>query len=131
MSRLGKTETATDDNTAGDPPGVAGAAGTTETANRTGGPTTKKICHIRKTIDFIMIEEEYKHTLTNARTYQGTLTESDHRLLITSINITSWKFVHKNKNANTKNKNQKYDTQKLVNDKNIQTILRMEYASGC
>ena len=62
-----------------------------------------------------MIEDQYKHILSNARTYQGTLTISDHRLLITKMKI-GWSIFHKHKNTDTNNKKQKFDTQKLVND---------------
>ena len=46
-----------------------------------------KVLQLRKVIDFIMIQKQYKHLLQNVRTYQGTLTYSDHRILVTTMQI--------------------------------------------
>ena len=67
-----------------------------------------------------MIEQHHKHALTNARTYQGTLVFSDHRLLVTTINV-NWHVIHKHKNKTNRNKTVKIDTQKLIHNEEIQT----------
>ena len=72
-----------------------------------------------------MVENQYKHILKNARTYQGTLTISDHRLLITWLQ-TQWFKVHKHKNIKSNNKKEKYDTQKLINDPETQNNYKKE-----
>ena len=48
---------------------------------------SNKTQHIRKVLDFIMTENQYKHTLLNAQSYSGTYTISDHRLIITTMVI--------------------------------------------
>ena len=81
---------------------------------------TGKVQHIRKVLDFIAIENQYKHILTNSRSYQGTMCISDHRLLVTTMKV-DLKTIHKNKNQSTRNKNTLIDTQKLVENSEIQT----------
>jgi len=79
--------------------------------------STNKVQFVRKVIDFIMIEQQYKHIIQNARTYQGTLTTSDHRFLITTLQL-NWHIMHIKKNrASNNNKRLKIDTQKLIHDR--------------
>jgi hypothetical protein len=66
-----------------------------------------------------MIERQYKPALTNSRTHKATLTISDHKLLITTLQ-TNWHILHRHKNRATNNKTEKIDTQKLIHDKQIQ-----------
>ena len=66
-----------------------------------------------------MIENQYKHLLKNARSYQGTLTTSEHRIVIITLQI-DWYQVHKNKNIKSKNETRKFNTQKLLLDKETQ-----------
>ena len=73
---------------------------------------------IRKTNDYIMMEQQYRHILKDSRSYQGTNTNSDHRLLVTRMKI-DWPTVHSNKSKSAP-KTEKYNTQLLVNDKNKQ-----------
>ena len=40
---------------------------------------TNKTTHLRKVLDYILVEKKHKHLLQDSRTYQGTLTYSDHR----------------------------------------------------
>ena len=68
-----------------------------------------------------MIEDQFKYILTNARSYQGTLTFSDHRIVIISMQI-GWHIIHKQKKHITHNKKQKFDTHKLVNNAEMSTI---------
>ena len=60
---------------------------------------------IRKTLDYILIDDKYKHILRNSRSYQGTLVESDHRMLVTRMKI-QWYIVYKKRN-NKQNNNEK------------------------
>lgn len=53
-------------------------------------------------IDYILVQNHTKRHLTNARTYAGTLTTSDHRLLITSINFDSQIIKPKRKHEQPK-----------------------------
>lgn len=80
---------------------------------------TGKVTHVRKVLDYIMIERQYKPALTNSRTHKATLTISDHKLLITTLQ-TNWHILHRHKNRATNNKTEKIDTQKLIHDKQIQ-----------
>ena len=62
-----------------------------------------------------MIENKYKHLLRNSRSYQGTLTSSDHRIVITSLQI-DWYIVHMHKNIKSNNKNKSFNTNELIYD---------------
>ena len=77
-----------------------------------------QVKHIRKVIDYIIIEDQYRHIITNSRSYQGTEASSDHSLLITRTNV-SWARVHQNKNKKRR-KPEKFNTQLLVNNKEKQ-----------
>ena len=44
-----------------------------------------KLQKLKKTIDYIYIPYKYKHILENYRTYHGTTTASDHKLLVTKM----------------------------------------------
>ena len=79
---------------------------------------TGKIEHVRKVIDFIAIEDQYKHLLTNARTYQGTTTDSDHRMLITTLNV-DWHQAHKYKDTKSRDKTHEFNTHMLVQDTEV------------
>ena len=78
----------------------------------------EEVKHVRKVLDYIMIESQYRHILRNARSYQGTKTSSDHRIVITNLQI-DWQEVHKKKNVKSKNKSKRYDTQKLISDTKV------------
>ena len=67
---------------------------------------TNKTQHIRKVLDFIMTENQCKHTLLNAQSYSGTYTISDHRLVVTTI-VINWSQVHKKKNRGNKDNKMK------------------------
>ena len=54
-----------------------------------------KLQRLMKTIDYICIPYKYKHRLEHSRTYHGTITASDHKLLMTKMktrytNIQKW-----------------------------------------
>lgn len=46
-----------------------------------------QINKIRKILDYILIEDKHKHILRNFRSYQGTLVERDHRMLVTRMMV--------------------------------------------
>jgi sorting nexin-29 len=50
-------------------------------------------------IDYIICSQKIKHTLTNARSYGGTLTTSDHRMVVSSFDLRLYRLFpqHKNK----------------------------------
>ena len=75
-----------------------------------------KLRKIKKTIDYICIPYKYKNILENSRTYHGTTTASDHKLLVTKM-VTRWCQIHKSDNKQKNQKNRKFNTQLLINDK--------------
>ena len=58
-------------------------------------PDTGKVMKIRKVLDYILVQNKFKHTMQNARSYLGTLTSSDHRIVIVKV-VISWYIVFKN-----------------------------------
>ena len=74
--------------------------------------TTKTI---RKVLDYITIDKKQKHILQDARSFQGTLTDSIHRLLVSRMKI-EWYEIYKKVNKKQKKK-EKYNTQILVHNK--------------
>ena len=75
---------------------------------------TNELKHIRKTLDYIMIPKQYNHILQDSRSYQGTLTYSDHRLLKTRMKI-KWYEIYGKVNKK-REKKEKYNTQMLVHN---------------
>jgi hypothetical protein len=69
--------------------------------SRTGEVTT-----IYNQIDYIIIDKKHKHAITNSRSYSGTETYSDHRLVVTRM-IVQWATLYKKteKRNNTKKLN--------------------------
>lgn len=82
-----------------------------------------KIQNLSKTLDYICIQTKYKHLLENSRSYHGTITTSDHKLLITKLR-TSWFEVYRKVNSTKHNNNRKYNIQILINDQNKQKEFR-------
>ena len=66
-------------------------------------------------IDYIIINQKMKHTLIDSRSYGGTLCTSDHKLVISRMNIKSY-VLHKKKTKKTP-KNPKYNTEQLPKNK--------------
>ena len=65
------------------------------------------------------IPYKYKHILENSRTYHGKTTASDHNFLVTKRK-TRWFQIYKNDNKQKNQKNRKFNTQLLINEKKIQ-----------
>ena len=82
-----------------------------------------KLQKLKKTIDYICIPYKYKHILENSRTYHGTITASDHKLLVTKMK-TKWLQIYKNANKQKNPKNRKFNTWLLINDKKTQAQYR-------
>ena len=78
-----------------------------------------KLQKLKKTIDYMCIPYKYKHILENSRTYHGKTTASDHKFLVTKRK-TRWFQIYKNDNKQKNQKNRKFNTQLLINEKNIQ-----------
>ena len=76
--------------------------------------TTNKITRTYNTIDYIMIKRSQKNLLLDSRTYNGTLTFSDHRLLRTRMNIDWYNIYKQNKNPTPQ---KKLNTQELITNK--------------
>ena len=55
---------------------------------------TNKVVHIFNQIDYVLCLDKHKCTLQNSRTYAGTLTFSDHRLVVTRMEI-EWYSLYK------------------------------------
>ena len=65
------------------------------------------------------IPYKYKHILENSRTYHGKTTANDHNFLVTKRK-TRWFQIYKNDNKQKNQKNRKFNTQLLINEKKIQ-----------
>ena len=50
----------------------------------------------RNQIDYTLVRKKHKSMLTNSRTYSGINTNSDHRLVMTKMNV-KWSKAYKNK----------------------------------
>ena len=89
---------------------------TTWSQQRT-NPTIGITNTIYNQIDYIIIDQKHRHTITNARSYAGTETASDHRLVITNMNV-KWATLYKNSKAIKGNP--KFNIKKLVQDNEAQ-----------
>ena len=84
-------------------------------------PSTNKIHPIYNQIDYILTHYRNKHSLTDARSYAGTLVSSDHRIVITSTDLNQ----HRNTRRSKPEINVKLDTEKLQ-DPNIKHTFQKE-----
>ena len=71
-----------------------------------------KLHQIYNQIDFILCKQKDKTLFQNARTYNGTKTQTDHRLVKASMVMSLWKI----RNKKTKEYNLRYDTSRLSRD---------------
>ena len=83
---------------------------------------TKKTVPIYNQIDYILVKQHQRANITNARAYSGTTTNSDHRLVIMTLNLKFRRATRQN--AKTTNK---YNTPKLANDENVQKEYQADY----
>ena len=80
-------------------------------------PGTSTVNTIFNQIDYIICDQKHKHLLTDARSYSGTETHSDHRLVVTRIEV-NWSKMYLKKP--TVQKEKIIDTEKLINDTDTQ-----------
>ena len=66
-------------------------------------PVTKKTVSIYSQIDYIILNQENKQVLTDARSYGGTEISSDHKLVVARIELT-WARIYLQRMPNTSQK---------------------------
>ncbi len=69
-------------------------------------------------IDYIIVPQDQKHVLTDARSYGGSETSSDHKIVRMGMNINWCKLYRK---AAKQEPTKRFDTSRLVNDQEVQT----------
>ena len=72
-------------------------------------------------IDYILLHQDQKQTLINARSYAGAVTSSDHRIVVMEM-VVKWTELYRK--APKQERAKQFDTAKLVND----DIIRREYS---
>ena len=93
---------------------------TTWSQRRT-NPLTKQNVWNYNQIDYIILNQKNKQVLTNARSYGGTETLSDHRLVVARIELT-WARIYHQRMPNTSQK--KFDTRQLTQNEENQERYR-------
>ena len=78
-------------------------------------------------IDYIICDQNHKHILTDARSYSGTETHSDHRLVVTRIEV-NWAKMYLKKP--TVQEEKRIDTEKLINDADTQMQYQAHIANS-
>lgn len=68
-------------------------------------------------IDYILCSTKIKHTLINARSFKGTETSSDHRIVVCKISVKKYNIYRNNKNNHTK----KFNIHELAKSQEMQT----------
>ena len=72
-------------------------------------------------INYIICQQkQQKHILNDARSYKGTSVSSDHRLLVSRINIEFYKIYKSLPNHTTNNSIAHYYHQIMINKKSIE-----------
>ena len=61
---------------------------------------TSKLVKVFNQIDYVMCRTKHKHILQNARSYAGTETSSDHRLVVTKMKVERFNLYKRNKTKN-------------------------------
>ena len=79
---------------------------------------------VHNQIDYVIINRNKKQNIRNARTYAGTETSSDHKLLVMEFE-SDWVKLYSKINKNKEAEQKKFDTRKLVLDEEV----RKEYQS--
>ena len=80
----------------------------------------EKLITIFNMIDYILVPQKLKNNLIDARSYSGTQTSSDHRIVISKIKIDKFTIFKQEKNTE---KPKRYNIQGLITNKEI----RKEY----
>ena len=81
----------------------------------------KQTVSIYNQIDYIILNQKNKQVLTDARSYGGTETSSDHRLLVAKIELT-WARIHHKRMPNTSQN--RFDTRQLTQNEENQVRYR-------
>ena len=99
---------------------------TTWSQKRT-NPVTKKTISIYNQIDYIILNQKNKQILSDARSYGGTETSSDHRLVVAIMELIWPRIYHKR----MQNQSQKrFDTRQLIQNEDIQERYREQIKQG-
>jgi hypothetical protein len=79
---------------------------------------TSKMITIFNQIDYIITTKQQAHAMKDSRSYSGTETSSDHRLVVTRTNI-EWAKLYNRKTS--RNNTKRFRTQILVNNREKNT----------
>ena len=90
------------------------------------GRQSKKTLPVYSQIDFILCRSKSRVLLKESRSYAGTLTYSDHRLVVTRVNFRDICLRHKRPNSSTT----KFNTSELASNPNMQTRYRQSLESA-
>ena len=71
---------------------------------------TNRVKHVYNQIDYLMMKKSYTHNLTEARSYAGTETYSDHRLVVMTYE-NDWTKLYKTGNKKRDDEMRKINTQ--------------------
>ena len=88
---------------------------------------SNKTVRIFNQIDYLLVRQHTRHTLRNARSYAGTLTESDHRLVVMTMTVTQ-QISTSNKKRIQANQ-PKLDIQRLVADDKVKAAYQQAFIS--
>ena len=81
-----------------------------------------KIVKIYNQIDYIICQENQKHLLCNSRSYSNTLTNTDHRIVVTEMNIQ----MHRIYKKDNKRKEKPFNSQLLTMNEDIRNQYKNE-----
>ena len=84
---------------------------------------TNKIVNVYNQIDYIIMDKNQIHTLSDSRSYSGAETSSDHRIVVARMEV-NWSKLYSKSNPTKTEK--RIDTNKLVYDKDIQEKYQQE-----
>ena len=84
--------------------------------------TNNTIKHIYNQIDYVICPADQEGNLRNARSYNRMSTFSDHRIVLTRIDVQMYK-IYLQRNKKKKNNTQRFDISKLVNN----PVIREQY----
>ena len=90
------------------------------------GRLSKKTLPVYSQIDFILCRSKSRVLLQDSRSYAGTLTFSDHRLVVTRVNFSDICLCYKRPSSSIT----KFNTSELASNPNIQTKYRQSLESA-
>ncbi|XP_057294528.1 uncharacterized protein LOC130623039 [Hydractinia symbiolongicarpus] len=86
-------------------------------ANQRQNANKDKVITIYSQIDFIIVLQKQKHILQDARSFSGTMTSSDHRLVLSKIKVKPFQVFKKTRTV--KDNIKKVDITHLTNNENM------------